>query len=169
MLLVVVCKLVSRAYEQDLVPPRLHGLAGVALAAAAVLRPDHHPLVLLDVAAQLVGIVLVFDRQLDVSRDVLVDLDKTVLLESHERFVDGELDVLGSVEPPAAYALLPAEQLSSGVHLALPYSEGVRLDGIYVDPVVGQELVGVVEVEVVVLHKKLLDVSEAVCQGRLRV
>ena len=88
---------------------------------------------------------------------------------SHERFVDGELDVLRSVEPPAAYALLPAEQLSSGVHLALPYSECVRLDGIYVNLVVGQQFVGVVEVEVVVLHKKLLDVSEAVCQGRLRV
>ena len=66
MLFVVVRQLVRRAYEQDLVPSGLHGLAGVALAAAALLRPYHHPLVLLYVAAQLVRIVLVFDRQLDV-------------------------------------------------------------------------------------------------------
>ena len=61
-LLVVARQLVRRAYDEDLVPPCLHGLAGVALAAAAVLRPDHHPLVLLYVAAQLVRIVLVFNR-----------------------------------------------------------------------------------------------------------
>ncbi len=92
-------------------PPRLNGLAGVALAAAAVLRLDHHPLVLLDVAAQLVGIVLVFYRQLNALRSVLVNLDKTVFLESHERLVDGEFDVVTSVEPPAACALLPVDQL----------------------------------------------------------
>ncbi|MFM7978600.1 MAG: hypothetical protein ACKPKO_04730, partial [Candidatus Fonsibacter sp.] len=78
---------------------------------------------LLDVAAQLVGIVLALDRQLDVLRSVLVDLDKTVLFESHERFVDGELYVLGPVEPPVAYAVLPAEQLPGGLQLALPYGE----------------------------------------------
>ena len=66
---------------------------------------------LLDVAAQLVRIVLVLDRQLDALRSVLVDLNKTVFLEIHERLVDGEFDVVGSVEPPAAYALLPVEQL----------------------------------------------------------
>ncbi|MFM7986613.1 MAG: hypothetical protein ACKPKO_45590, partial [Candidatus Fonsibacter sp.] len=61
---------------------------------------------LLCVAAQLVRIVLVFDRQLDVLRSAIVDLNKTVPLESHERLVDGELDVFGLVEPPVAYALL---------------------------------------------------------------
>ena len=75
---------------------------------------------LLYVAAQLVGIVLVLYGQLDVLRSVLVDLNKTVILESHERFVDGELDVFGPVEPPAAYTLLPVEQPSSGLQLALP-------------------------------------------------
>ena len=60
----------------------------------------------------------------------------------------GAFDVVCSVEPPVAYALLPIEQLSSGLQLALPYSEGARLDGIYVYPVVGQQLVGAVEVEV---------------------
>ena len=44
---------------------------------------------LLDVATQLARIVLVFDRQLDVLRRVLVDLHKTVLLESHERLFYG--------------------------------------------------------------------------------
>ena len=66
---------------------------------------------------------------------------------------------------------MPSSQLSSSccaIQLALPYGEGVRLDGIYVYPIVGQQLVGVVEVEVVVLHQQLLDVSEAVCQGCLR-
>ena len=65
---------------------------------------------------------------------------------------------------------MPSSQLSSsqGLQLALPYSEGVRLDGIDIYPVVGQQLVGTVEVEVVVLHQQLLDVSEAVCQRRLR-
>ena len=52
-------------------------------------------------------------------RSVLVDLNKTVLLESHERFVDWELDVLGSVEPPAAYPVFPVKQPSSRLQLAL--------------------------------------------------
>ena len=105
-------------------------------------------LVLLDVAAQLVRVALVFDRQLDALRRVLVDLDKTVLFQSHERLVDGELDVVGYVEPPAAYALHPVEQLLRAIQLTLPYGEGVRLDGIYVYPVVGQQIVGAVEVDV---------------------
>ncbi len=61
-LFVVVRQLLGRAHKQDLVPPRLHGLAGVALAAAAVLRPYHDALVFSYVAAQIVRIVLVFDR-----------------------------------------------------------------------------------------------------------
>ena len=89
---------------------------------------------LLDVAAQLVRVVLVFDRQLDALRGVLVDLDKPVLFQSHENFVDGELDVVGSVEPPVAYGLLPVQQLCCRIQLRLPSSEGVRLDGIYVYP-----------------------------------
>ena len=75
---------------------------------------------------------------------MLVDLDNTVLLQSHERLVDWELDVVGSVEPPVAYALLPVEQLLCALQLALSYGDGVRLDGIYVYPVVGQQLVGAV-------------------------
>ncbi|MFM7982241.1 MAG: hypothetical protein ACKPKO_23265, partial [Candidatus Fonsibacter sp.] len=43
------------------------------------------------------------------------------------------------------------------------------LECVYVNPAVGQQLVGTVEVEVVVLHQQLLDVSEAVCQRRLRI
>ena len=113
--LVVVRQLARRAYEQDIVSPRLHGLAGVAIAAAAVLRFDHHLLVLLDVAPQFVRIILVFDRQLDVVRSVLVDLNKTVFSQSHYRLVDGDFDVAGSVEAPVVYALLPVEQLSSGL------------------------------------------------------
>ena len=124
---------------------------------------------LLDVAAQLVRILLVFDRHLDVLRSVLVDLSKTVFFESHGRLVDGEIDVVGSVEPPFAYALLPVEQLSSGLQLTLPYSEYVRIDGVYVNPVVGQQLVGTVEVEVVALHQQLLSLYEAVCQRHLRI
>ncbi|MFM7977863.1 MAG: hypothetical protein ACKPKO_00995, partial [Candidatus Fonsibacter sp.] len=65
---------------------------------------------LLYVAAQLVRIMLVFDRQLDVLRSVLVDLNKTVLFESHERLVDGELDVVGSV---SLQLPMPSSQLSS--------------------------------------------------------
>ena len=80
------------------------------LQAASVLRFDHHLLVLLDVAPQLVRIILVFDRQLDVLRSALVDLNKTVLFQNHQRLVDGEFDVVGPVEPPVAYALLPVEQ-----------------------------------------------------------
>ncbi len=95
---------------------------------------------ILDVAAQLVRIVLDFGRQLDVLRSVLVDLSKTVFLESHERLVYGEFGVVGSVEPPVADALRPVEQLSSALQLALPYSEGVRIHGIYIYPVVGQQL-----------------------------
>ena len=75
--------------------------------------------------------------------------------------------VLLSLQLPIT--VLPVEQPSSRLKLALPYCECVRLDCIYVDPVVGQELVGAVEVEVVVLHQQFLDVSEAVRQRRLRV
>ena len=96
-------------------PPRLHVLAGVAIAAAAVLHLDHDARVLLYVAAQLVRIVLVFDRQLDALRGVLVDLDKTVLFQSHERYVDGELDVVGSVELQLP---MPSSQLSSSFALS---------------------------------------------------
>ena len=60
---VVACQLVRRADEEDLVPLALHGLAGVALPAAAVLRLDNHPLVVLYVAAQLAQVVLVLDAQ----------------------------------------------------------------------------------------------------------
>ncbi|MFM7986772.1 MAG: hypothetical protein ACKPKO_46405, partial [Candidatus Fonsibacter sp.] len=94
---------------------------------------------------------------------------KTVIFESHDRLVDWEFDVVGVVEPPVAYALLPGEQLSSGLELSLPYSECVRLDGVYVNPAVGQQFVGTVAVEVVVLHQQLLDVSAAACQIRLRI
>ena len=49
--IVVASQLVRRAYEEDLAPPSLRGIAGVVLPAAAVLRPYPHTLVILYVAA----------------------------------------------------------------------------------------------------------------------
>ena len=91
-------------------PPCLHGLACVALPAADVLGPYLHFIVPFYVAALFVPIIFVFDRQLDVLRSVLVDLSKTVFLESHERSVDGNLmsSVLLSLQLP-----MPSSQLSS--------------------------------------------------------
>ncbi len=58
-IIVVACQLARRADDEDLVPLPLHGLAGVALPAAAVLRLDQHPIVLLCLAAQLVCIYII--------------------------------------------------------------------------------------------------------------
>ena len=88
------------------------------------------------VAAQLISIILVFDREVYQVSIVLVDIDETVLFQSHQRILDGEFDAVGPVEPPVAYALLPVERLLGGIQLDLPYGEGVRLDGIYIDAVI---------------------------------
>ncbi len=53
--------------------------------------------------------------------------------------------------------------------MTLPYSQCFCLDGAYVNPVLGQQFVGNFKAEIVVLHEQLLDVSEAVCQRRLRI
>ena len=123
---------------------------------------------LLYAAAQLVRVVLVFDREVYRLSLVIVDPNETGLFQGHQRLFYGDFDVFCPVEPPAAYAVLPVEQLHRRLQLRLPYGEGVRLNGVYVYPNVCQQLVGLVGVDVVVLHQQLLDVSESVCQRRLR-
>ena len=105
-----------------------------------VFRSYRDACVLLNAATQLVCMLLVFDGRLDVLHSVLVGLNKTIFIASHERRVDGKFDVVGSVEPSVAYAIHPVEQLSSKLQLALPYSEGVCFDSIRGDTVLVKQL-----------------------------
>ena len=76
----------------------------------------------------------------------LGDFYELVLLEVQERLVEGELDVLGLVKPPASDALLPVQQLPRLIQLRLLDRECVRFDCVDVDSALHEQLPALVEV-----------------------
>ena len=112
------------------------------------------------VAAQFVLVAFVFE----VNRFSfgLADLGEPVLFESHQRLVDGEFEVDAPVEPPASD---PSSQFSRPLAISscvCPIVKASVLTAKTSTPLSASSSWHFVDVVVVVLHQRFLDVSAAV-------
>ena len=140
--------------------PCLHSLTGIRLTAPRIVRSDHHTPVLFKVVTHFVSVPLVINGKDVYDRVLELDLIKHIRCKG----LVGEHDVLCFADSPATNALIEVKDLAGFGFALRRDGEAVSFHGVHFDTCLCECVIGLHQLEVMTLHEKLFNITEAVTE-----